>query len=143
MRTLHTGLRVTDLARSLTFYTALGYEVVGDVAMPGSGSLTMLKLPDDPFVALELVHDPNRGAVEPGGLESLVVKVEVMTDTVAQLAAKGIKAEPPTFPNDTDDFWTAWLSDPDGYRIELVQWPTGHPAGMVAADFTGDGPTGG
>ena len=27
------------------------------------------------------------------------------------------------------------LTDPDGYRIELVQWPPGHPAGMTAADF--------
>jgi catechol 2,3-dioxygenase-like lactoylglutathione lyase family enzyme len=35
MRTLHVGLRVTDLARSLAFYTAIGYEVVGSV--PSSG----------------------------------------------------------------------------------------------------------
>jgi hypothetical protein len=28
-----------------------------------------------------------------------------------------------------------WLTDPDGYRIELVQWPSDHPAGMTAADF--------
>lgn len=31
MRTLHVGLRVTDLGRSLAFYTAIGYEVVGSV----------------------------------------------------------------------------------------------------------------
>ncbi len=24
---------------------------------------------------------------------------------------------------------------PDGYRIELVQWPTGHADGITAADF--------
>jgi hypothetical protein len=33
------------------------------------------------------------------------------------------------------DIRTSWLIDPDGYRIELVQWPPGHPAGMTAADF--------
>jgi lactoylglutathione lyase len=33
---------------------------------------------------------------------------------------------------------TAWLSDPDGYRIELVQWPPGHPDGITAADFPDD-----
>jgi lactoylglutathione lyase len=27
------------------------------------------------------------------------------------------------------------LTDPDGHRIELVQWPAGHPAGMTAADW--------
>jgi lactoylglutathione lyase len=31
MRTLHFGLRVGDLERSLAFYTAIGYEVVGSV----------------------------------------------------------------------------------------------------------------
>ena len=29
MRTLHIGLRVADLDRSLAFYRAVGYEVVG------------------------------------------------------------------------------------------------------------------
>jgi len=29
----------------------------------------------------------------------------------------------------------AWLTDPDGYRIELVQWPPGHADGITAADF--------
>lgn len=28
-----------------------------------------------------------------------------------------------------------WLIDPDGYRIELVRWPHGHPDGITAADF--------
>ena len=29
------------------------------------------------------------------------------------------------------------LTDPDGYRIELVQWPPGHPEGMTAGDLGG------
>jgi lactoylglutathione lyase len=29
----------------------------------------------------------------------------------------------------------AWLTDSDGYRIELVKWPPGHPDGITAADF--------
>ena len=32
MRTLHFGLRVAELERSLAFYAALGYEVVGTAA---------------------------------------------------------------------------------------------------------------
>jgi lactoylglutathione lyase len=27
------------------------------------------------------------------------------------------------------------VHDPDGNRIELVQWPAGHPDGVTAADF--------
>ena len=50
MRTLHLGLRVSDLDRSLAFYTTVGYEVVGRVPGTGLGDLTMLGLPEDEFV---------------------------------------------------------------------------------------------
>ena len=29
----------------------------------------------------------------------------------------------------------AFVRDPDGYRIELVQWPRGHADGITEADF--------
>lgn len=58
-----------------------------------------------------------------------------MKSTLAELAARGIDAEPPVSPSGSDDFSTTWVTDPDGNRIELVQWPTGHADGMSAADF--------
>jgi lactoylglutathione lyase len=137
MRTLHVGLRVADLERSLAFYTGVGYEVIGNVPETEFGSLTMLKLPGDEFVTVELVHDPRRGTVDPGGLNHLVIQVESMQATVAQLTARGIEVEAPGSPDGSGDFWTAWVADPDGYRIELVQWPAGHPEGMSEADFRG------
>jgi lactoylglutathione lyase len=137
MRTLHIGLRVADLQRSLAFYRALGYEVVGEVPETGIGRLTMLKLPDDDFVSVELVHDPPRGSVDPGGFDHLVVGVDDVRAFVRQLSAHGVDAEEPSSPDGSDEFWTATLSDPDGYRVELVQWPPGHPAGMTGADFAG------
>ncbi len=48
MRTLHVGLRVSDLERSLAFYRAVGYTVIGTVEGTPFGSLTMLQLPGDP-----------------------------------------------------------------------------------------------
>jgi lactoylglutathione lyase len=140
MRTLHLGLRVTDPEESIAFYTALGYEVLGTVPGTEQGDLTMLKLPDDEFVALELAHDPRRGPVDPSGVSALVINVESVQDTVADLKTHGVTAESLTSPDGSEDFWTAWLTDPDGYRIELVQWPTGHPAGMTRADLRGSGP---
>jgi lactoylglutathione lyase len=137
MRTLHVGLRVADLERSLAFYTAVGYEVLGKVPGTAFGSLTMLKLPGDEFVTLELVHDPARDRVDPGGFNHLVIKVESMTDTIAGLVARGVEAETPTSPDGSDDFCTTWLTDPDGYRIELVQWPPGHPDGITREDMNG------
>ena len=136
MRTLHFGLRVADLDRSLAFYTAVGYEVVGTVPGTAFGDLTMLKLPDDDFVMIELVSGSSRDdAVGGGGLSHFVVKVESLEATMADLAAAGLDVEAPDSPNGTDDFLTTWLTDPDGNRIELVQWPAGHADGITAADW--------
>ena len=63
-----------------------------------------------------------------------------MRDTVARLAQLGVAAGTPTSPNGSDDFWTSWLTDPDGYRIELLQWPGSHAVGMTAADFRDEEP---
>jgi lactoylglutathione lyase len=55
---------------------------------------------------------------------------------LAELAAKGIVPDqPPGSPDGADELRTAWITDPDGNRIELVQWPPGHPDGMTAADW--------
>ena len=136
MRTLHVGLRVSDLRRSLAFYQAVGYTVVGTVEGTPLGTLSMLQLPDDPFVTIELVHDPTRGTVGPGaGISHVVIQVESLDAARADLAAKGIAAEPPGPPGGADGPRTSWVTDPDGYRIELVQWPAGHAEGMTEADF--------
>jgi lactoylglutathione lyase len=140
MRTLHVGLRVEDLQRSLGFYTSLGYEVIGTVPETKFGSLTMLKLSDDDFVSVELVHDPNAGPVHPSGLNHLAIQVEDVHATVAHVAAHGLQADAPSSPNGSADFWTTWLTDPDGYRIELVQWPIGHADGLTRADLPGQAP---
>jgi catechol 2,3-dioxygenase-like lactoylglutathione lyase family enzyme len=133
MRMLHLGLRVTDLERSLAFYTAVGYAKIGSVPETEFGSLTMLQLPDDPFVSLELVHDPARPVEDIGAVNHLVVQVDDLSASISHLAIRGVTAEPPTEPG--PGMRTTWLTDPDGYRIELVQWPPDHPAGMTAADF--------
>ncbi len=136
MRTLHLGLRVADLDRSLAFYTAVGYDVVGEVPDTDIGHLTMIKLPGDEFVTIELVHDPDGPAVSDGNrLSHLVIGVDSMDTALAELASHGIDAEAPTSPDGSADFQTSFIADPDGNRIELVQWPTGHPDGMSAADW--------
>ena len=58
-----------------------------------------------------------------------------MRAALAELAAKGWASRDPDSPDGTDEFLTAWLADPDGNRIELVQWPPGHADGMTAADW--------
>jgi lactoylglutathione lyase len=125
MKTLHFGLRVAGLERSLAFYTAVGYEVVGSVPETPLGHLTMLKLPGDQFVTIELVHDPAHGEVSFGtGLSHFVIKVESLDATISALAARSIGAEAPVSPNGSDEFRTTWVIDPDGNRIELLDRAT-------------------
>ena len=137
MRTLHLGLRVADPDRAVAFYTAVGYEVVGRVPQTTSGQLTMLTLPDDDVVSLELVFDPTGAGQDRGtGLSHFVIQVDAMQATIDDLRAEGIEVAEPESPDGSPDFLTAWITDPDDNRIELVQWPAGHPDGMTAADWS-------
>ncbi|WP_203861211.1 VOC family protein [Plantactinospora mayteni] len=136
MKTLHTAYRVSDLSASLHFYTALGYTQVGRVDLGGGASLTVLKFPEEEVVTLELVHRPDDGPVDIGtGFSHLVVQVDDLAGTVDRLLRAGLWPGPVDQPAGPYGPQTSWLSDPDGYRIELVQWPPGHPAGITAADF--------
>lgn len=136
MRTLHTSYRVTDLDAALEFYSALGYEQVGRVDLGEGASLTMLKFPDEDVATLELAHRPADGPVEIGtGFSHLPIQVDDLGATIEQLTKVGISAGPVERPGGPRGPRVAWLVDPDGYRIELVQWPRGHHYGITAADF--------
>lgn len=136
VRTLHTAYRVADLAASLRFYTAFGYSQIGRVDMGDGASLTMLKFPSESMVTLELVHRPVDGPVDIGtGFSHLVVQVEDLAATVEALSKLGLSPGGVERPGGPEGAQTSWLSDPDGYRIELVQWPPGHADGLTVADF--------
>ena len=136
MRTLHPAYRVTNLAAALDFYTALGYGQIGRVDTGDGVSLTMLKLPDDEVVTLELVHRAADGPVEVGsGFSHLAVQIDNLSKTIEALSQAGLRPGPVERPGGPDGPQTAWLTDPDGYRIELVQWPAGHAYGLTATDF--------
>jgi lactoylglutathione lyase len=136
MKTLHPAYRVTDLDVSLGFYTALGYQVLGRVDLGDGATLTMLKFPDETVAALELVHRPADGAVQLGtGFSHLAIQVDDLARARQTLIAAGLAPGPQQQPGGPGGPRTSWLADPDGYRIELVQWPPGHADGISAADF--------
>ncbi len=137
MKTLHAAYRVTDLTAALGFYETLGYEVVGRVDLDGGASLTMLKFPTEEFVSLELVHRPTDEPVDLGtGFSHLPVQVDDLAGTVESLSRAGLQLGPIEEPGGADGPRTSFLTDPDGYRIELVQWPPGHPDGLTRADWS-------
>ncbi|KUM84671.1 MULTISPECIES: VOC family protein [Streptomyces] len=136
MKTLFVSYRVTDLARSLGFYTALGYTELGRVEVGDGAGLVILKFPDEPAASLELVHRPGAPAVDVGsGFDHLAIQVERLAATLETLTEAGLRPEPLQYPGGPDGPKTSWLTDPDGYRIELVEWPSGHPGGITEADF--------
>ena len=69
------------------------------------------------------------------GLSHFVIKVESLAATITKFAAQGIDAAELGSPSGSDEFRTTWITDPDDNRIELVQWPAGHPDGITAADW--------
>lgn len=135
MRTLHPALRVADLDAALTFYAALGYAVVGRVPGTSIGDLVLLKLDEDEFAAIELVLDPGASPDDGSALSHLAVQVDVLDDALTALRAAGFAPGPVERPGGEAGPRTAWALDPDGHRLELTEWPPGHPAGLTAADF--------
>ncbi len=101
-------------------------------AAPG---LVMLALPQQTDVSLELVHSEADDPVTPGGLDHLAVQVDDLEATRGELKAAGLDVGPVETPGGPDGPHTASLFDPDGYHLELVQWPPGHPVAMTRADF--------
>jgi lactoylglutathione lyase len=65
------------------------------------------------------------------GFSHLVVQVDELAATIEALAQAGLPPGPERHPAGPEGPRTSWLTDPDGYRIELVQWPAGIPTGSA------------
>jgi lactoylglutathione lyase len=128
-RYAHTCLRVRDPEASQRFYAALGFEPRGRLNFESAYNLYM-GLPDDGDV-LELTV--NRGRDEPydlgTGYNHMALTVDDIDDVLARLEPLGVQPEkPPYRPGGRDDLpLIAFVADPDGYRIELIdggEFPT-------------------
>ena len=138
MKTLHTAYRVQNLDRSVDFYGKVGFREIGRVTLEDGRILVMVNLPGDgEVVTLELVYDQNVDSFEFGtGFSHIVVQVDNLDSTLADLAAKGLGFDEPQLPDGENGPRTCFVRDPDGYRIELVEWPPGHADGITRADFS-------
>ena len=121
-RYVHTCIRVRDPEASVRFYRALGFEPRGRLNFESAYNIYM-GLPDDGDV-LELTV--NRGHDEPydlgTGYNHMALTVEDIDAALAELAEIGVQPEkPPYQPGGRDDLpRIAFVADPDGYRIELI-----------------------
>jgi len=126
MRLLHTMLRVRDLDASLKFYTEqLGMKLLRKRDYP-SGKFTLAFVgygDESDNTVIELTH--NWDQAEPYNLGSafghLAVGVPDVYKTCERLAAAGVKIPRPAGPMAHGGSVIAFIEDPDGYRIELIQ----------------------
>ena len=123
---IHTCYRILDPARSEDFYVnKLGLKKVGEMDL-GSSTNHFFALEEDPASPmLELTH--NHDQAEPydkgNGYAHVAFTVEDLESMVADLKDQGVNVtlEPKTLTADGNDYRIAFIEDPDGYKIELVQ----------------------
>lgn len=125
-RLLHTMIRVKDLDKSLDFYTRhLGMTLLRKKDYPtGDFTLAFVGYGDEESNAvIELTH--NWGQEEPydlgDGFGHLAVGVPDVYGTCEALAKEGVKIPRPPGPMKHGGSVIAFIEDPDGYKIELVQ----------------------
>jgi lactoylglutathione lyase len=136
-RVHHANIRITAPARSLQFYGAIGLEHVGSLTM-GPG-YTLLYLAGDGGGALELVVNDT---VDPSydrspGSGHIGLEVPDLAATLAALEEIGYQPEAaPASPGDRVDLNPiAFVRDPDGTRVELLQASWAIPQDPLPADL--------
>jgi lactoylglutathione lyase len=119
---VHTCVRVRDPEASLRFYAELGFERRGRLNFDTAYNL-YLGLPGGEDVLELTVND---GRTEPyalgEGYNHFALTVDDIDATLATMAAIGVEPEKPPFhPGGRADLpRIAFVTDPDGYRIELI-----------------------
>jgi lactoylglutathione lyase len=131
---LHTMIRVGNLDRSLAFYTELlGMRVLRKKDYPGGRfTLAFVGYGDEvDHTVIELTHNWDTERYDIGtGFGHVALGVADIYKTCDELRAKGAKItrEPGPMKHGTTEI--AFVEDPDGYKIELIQM-TSRPAGRV------------
>lgn len=125
MRFLHTMLRVGDLERSIDFYTkVLGMKLLRRKDYP-TGEFTLAFLgygPESTHTALELTYNWGRDSYDLGDAYGhIALGVEDIYDTCEKIRARGgnIVREPGPMKHGTTVI--AFIEDPDGYKVELIE----------------------
>ncbi len=125
MRLLHTMLRVGDLQRSIDFYTrVLGMQLLRTTDRPDQKySLAFVGFGSNPEHAeIELTYNYGVAQYEMGGaFGHIAIAVDDAVATCARVKAAGGTVTREAGPVKGGSTVIAFLQDPDGYKIELIQ----------------------
>ncbi len=125
-RFLHTMIRVKDLDRSIDFYTRLlGMRVLRHKDFEG-GRFTNVFVgygDEESETVLELTHnwDQEEPYSHGSGFGHLAVGVPDIYATCEALEAEGVNIPRPPGPMKHGTTVIAFIEDPDGYKIELIE----------------------
>lgn len=123
---LHTMIRVKDLDKSIDFYTRhLGMKLIRKNDYPsGEFTLAFVGYGDETdHTVIELTH--NWGQEEPydlgSGFGHLAIGVPDIYGTCEGLEKEGVNIPRPPGPMKHGGSVIAFIEDPDGYKVELIE----------------------
>jgi len=125
-RLLHTMLRVGNLEKSIAFYTQLlGMKLLRSQDYP-EGEYTLAFVGyhnEDNSTVLELTYNWGKQHYDLGtAFGHLALATDDIYATCEALATEGVNITRPAGPmKDDASIVIAFLEDPDGYKIELIQ----------------------
>lgn len=124
MRILHTMLRVTNLQRSIDFYTdVLGMNLIRSKDYP-EGRFTLCFLgygSEEENTVLELTHNWDTDSYEMGNAYGhIAIEVDDVYAACDAIKAKGGEVVREAGPMKHSTTVLAFVKDPDGYMIELL-----------------------
>lgn len=125
MRILHTMIRVGDLDRSLDFYTnILGMHLLRRKDYP-DGKFTLAFVgygPETEQAALELTHNWETSSYDLGdGYGHVALEVDDAYEACELIKKRGGNVVREAGPMKHGTTVIAFVEDPDGYKIELIQ----------------------
>ncbi len=125
-RYIHTCYRILEPERSMDFYVnKMGMKKVGEMHFSSATNyfLAMEESADAPMLELTHNHDQTEPYEMGDGYSHVAFTVDDLEGTVAGLEEQGVEIAlaPKTMTVEGHDYRIAFVVDPDGYRIELLE----------------------
>jgi lactoylglutathione lyase len=119
---IHTCYRITDIDRSVSFYTKLGFEERRRLPIRDEAINVFMGLPGDGD-RLELTWNKDQdGPYDVGtGYGHIALTVDDLDATLEQLASDGIEPERPPYQVREGGSRICFVRDPDQYRVEIIE----------------------
>jgi catechol 2,3-dioxygenase-like lactoylglutathione lyase family enzyme len=129
-RIAHICINTRDLARSISYYTKLGFTVQFKFTRKGADFGAYLNI--SPGNYIEIFENKKLEQVVNNGITHFCLETDDIDALIGRLQRLDIGFSPKKF--GCDNTWQLWLTDPDGNQFEVHQY------GDTSRQLTGDGP---